>query len=102
MDNIRDQVDSCFLMFQFNAFGLKSKEDLNGCSQKISALYNTFGVNAEHAINYIQEKVKLFFWRIAKQIWQSFSCDQWNGKNIAFISWKFGPQKSDGIMARVR
>ena len=38
-------------MFQFRAFDLKSKEDLNGRSQKISALYNTFGVDAENAVN---------------------------------------------------
>ena len=50
VDNIRDQVDSCILMFQFSAFDLKSKEDLNGRSQKISALYYTFGVDVEHAV----------------------------------------------------
>ena len=50
VDNIRDQVDSCTLMCQFSAFDLKSSEDLNGRSQKISALYNTFGVDAEHAV----------------------------------------------------
>ena len=50
VDNTRGQVDSCTLMFQFSAFDLKSKEDLNGCSQKISALYSTFGVDAEHAV----------------------------------------------------
>ena len=48
VDSIRDQVDSCTLMCQFSAFDLKSSEDLNGGSQKISALYNTFGSDAEH------------------------------------------------------
>ena len=37
-------------MFQFSAFDLKFKKDLNGRSQKISALYNTFGVDAEHTV----------------------------------------------------
>lgn len=50
VDIIRDQVDSSTLMFQFFAFDLKSKEDLNGRSQKISAFYNTFDVDAEHAV----------------------------------------------------
>ena len=52
VDNIRDQADSCTLMFQHSDFDLKSKENLNGRSQKISALYNTFGVDAEHAVKY--------------------------------------------------
>ena len=44
-------------------------------------------------VSNIKEKVNLFFWRIVREIWKSFSCDQWNGENFAFILGKFGPQK---------
>ena len=50
VDSIRDQVDSCILMCHFSAFDVKSSEDLNGGSQRISALYHTFRANAEHAV----------------------------------------------------
>ena len=50
VDSIRDQVDSCILMCHFSAFDEKSSEDLNGGSQKISALYHTFRADVEHAV----------------------------------------------------
>ena len=49
VDNITNQVDSCTLML-FSAVDLKSKENLNGHCQKISALYNMFGVDAKHTV----------------------------------------------------
>ena len=49
VDNITNQVGSCTLML-FSALDLKSKENLNGHCQKISALYNMFGVDAKHTV----------------------------------------------------
>ena len=48
VDNITNQVGSCTLML-FSALDLKSKENLNGHCQKISALY-MFGVDAKHTV----------------------------------------------------
>ena len=50
VDNSRYQVDSCTLMCQFSAFDLKSSEDQNSCSQEISELCSTFGVDVKDTV----------------------------------------------------
>ena len=57
-----------------SVFDLKSSENLNGHSQKTSALYNNFGIDTKQAVNFLLKNCKMnskkFFLRPME--WQEF------------------------------